>query len=58
VSDTDPAVVAMVAAAVDQVWPRPAAPVDDADGAHLVWRFSGRWWHRPVPVRRERPWTG
>jgi hypothetical protein len=19
------------------------------------WRFSGRWWSRPVPVRRSRP---
>ncbi|MEA3056188.1 MAG: hypothetical protein QOD30_1620, partial [Actinomycetota bacterium] len=21
------------------------------------WRFSGRWWSRPVPVRRFRPWS-
>ncbi len=55
-ADLDPVVVAMVAAAVDQVWPRPTA--DSADQSHLTWRFSGRWWHRPVPMRRERPWAG
>jgi len=22
-----------------------------------AWRFSGRWWSRPVPVRRVRPWA-
>lgn len=21
-----------------------------------AWRFSGRWWRRPVAARRERPW--
>ncbi|MGH9090925.1 MAG: hypothetical protein ACRDZR_06035 [Acidimicrobiales bacterium] len=57
-TEPDPQVVAVVAAAVDQVWPRPIAPADDADPAHRAWRFSGRWWHRPVPARRERPWTG
>ena len=20
------------------------------------WRFSGRWWHKPMPLRRDRPW--
>jgi hypothetical protein len=20
------------------------------------WRFAGRWWTKPVPVRRDRPW--
>ena len=20
------------------------------------WRFSGRWWSKPIPVRRNRPW--
>jgi len=53
----DPAVVAAVTAAVDQVWPRPLAQADDADPAHLVWRFSGRWWNKPTPIRRERPWV-
>ncbi len=35
-------------AAVEVAWPRPVvAPVDD-DGPSR-WRFSGRWWSRPLP---------
>ena len=51
----DPAVLAVIAAAVDQAWPRPA-PADQHDPAHLAWRFSGRWWNKPLPLRRDRPW--
>jgi hypothetical protein len=54
----DPAVVALIAAAVDEVWPRAVPPGDDRDPAHRNWRFSGRWWNRPTPIRRERPWAG
>jgi hypothetical protein len=25
-------------------------------GPEYVWRFSGRWWSLPVPMRRDRPW--
>ena len=54
-----PEVVAAIAAAVDAVWPRPAAPpgASGPRGAEFVWRFSGRWWHKPVPLRRDRPWA-
>jgi len=51
----DPAVLAAIAAAVDLAWPRPA-PSDQHNPSHLAWRFSGRWWHKPLPLRRERPW--
>jgi hypothetical protein len=46
--------VAAIVAAVEVAWPRPAAPapVDRAPR----WRFSGRWWSKPVPLRRSRPW--
>jgi hypothetical protein len=46
--------VAAIVAAVEVVWPRPpaAVPVDRAPR----WRFSGRWWSKPVPLRRSRPW--
>jgi len=46
--------VAAIVAAVEVVWPRPPAPapVDRAPR----WRFSGRWWSKPVPLRRSRPW--
>jgi hypothetical protein len=52
----DPAVLAAIAAAVEEAWPKPQPPTYEPtrDGD---WRFSGRWWVRPVPFRRERPWT-
>ncbi len=53
-SEPDPAVVAMVATAVWEVWPRPAEAVAAAP-KDSAWRFSGRWWARPVPMRRARP---
>jgi len=53
----DPAVMAVLAAAIDQVWPRPvvAAPTEPSTGA--AWRFSGRWWTKPTAARRDRPWA-
>ncbi|MHB8220332.1 MAG: hypothetical protein ACYDHU_08425 [Acidimicrobiales bacterium] len=56
----DSLVVAMIAAAADQLWSGPPvpAPPGDADPTHRAWRFSGRWWSRPAPVRRVRPWSG
>jgi hypothetical protein len=53
----DPAVLAAITAAVQLAWPRPAPP-DEQNPVHEAWRFSGRWWHKPVPVRRDRPWAG
>ncbi len=51
----EPAVLAAIAAAVEMAWPRPA-PADQHDPVHMAWRFSGRWWHKPLPLRRDRPW--
>jgi hypothetical protein len=52
---TDEEAVAIVAA-VEALWPRPVV------SAHLenplrtaTWRFSGRWWAKPLPARRDRP---
>jgi hypothetical protein len=46
--------VAAIVAAVEVVWPRPTARVGSAEPPR--WRFSGRWWSKPVPARRDRPW--
>jgi hypothetical protein len=54
--EPDPEVLAAISTAVQLVWPRPAAP-DERDPVHNAWRFSGRWWHKPVPLRRDRPWA-
>ncbi|HUC05454.1 MAG TPA: hypothetical protein VL961_08635 [Acidimicrobiales bacterium] len=51
-----PEVLAALAAAVELAWPVPTAP-DAQDPVHHIWRFSGRWWNKPAPVRRERPWA-
>lgn len=52
---TDEEAVAIVAA-MEVLWPRPvAAPLPEVSGDR-AWKFSGRWWARPVAVRRDRPW--
>lgn len=48
--------VAAILAAVEALWPRPVAPEPGPTGPH-PWRFSGRWWARPVAARRNRPWV-
>jgi hypothetical protein len=50
---TEEEAVAIVAA-IDAAWPRPvvAAQVETTPR----WRFSGRWWTKPIPTRRDRPW--
>jgi hypothetical protein len=52
----DPAVLAAITAAVQLAWPRPA-PADEHNPVHERWRFSGRWWNKPVPLSRNRPWA-
>jgi hypothetical protein len=51
-----PEVMAALAAAAQLVWPAPMAP-DEQDPVHQTWRFSGRWWNKPTPLRRDRPWA-
>jgi hypothetical protein len=50
-----PEVVAAIAAS-QLLLLRPGAP-DASEATHLAWRFSERWWARPMPMRRERPWV-
>jgi hypothetical protein len=45
--------VAAIAAAIEVTWPRPVAAPAAAPPPR--WRFSGRWWTKPVPLRRVRP---
>ena len=51
---TDAEVVAIMAG-VEALWPKPAIVVDATPARTTTWRFSGRWWSRPVPARRDRP---
>ncbi|HMK13226.1 MAG TPA: hypothetical protein VK461_16680 [Acidimicrobiales bacterium] len=48
--------MAAIVAAITMAWPRPAPLPEDATEHTPAWRFSGRWWARPVAVRRARPW--
>lgn len=50
-----PEELAAIVAAVELTWPRPVVVAAPADGAP-PWRFSGRWWVKPIPSRRDRPW--
>lgn len=45
---------AAIVAVVEGAWPRAAAPL--AGDTTPRWRWSGRWWSRPIPQRRNRPW--
>ena len=50
---TDEEAVA-ITAALEAAWPRAAA--EEPEPTPARWRWSGRWWSKPVPLRRTRPW--
>ena len=51
----DPETLAAIVAAIEVTWPRPTA-AGWSDGRPAPrWRFSGRWWSKPIPARRDRP---
>ncbi len=52
--DPTPEELAAIVAAVEVAWPRAAAGAP-ASAPISRWRFSGRWWSKPVPSRRDRP---
>jgi hypothetical protein len=49
--------MAAIVAAYQAVSMRPVVVVadDPASSRPPAWRFSGRWWRRPVVTRRDRP---
>lgn len=52
-SPTDEEAAAIVAA-IEMSTPR--AVVEQAGVTTPRWRWSGRWWAKPVPLNRTRPW--
>lgn len=44
-----------IVAALEVTWPRGVAGDAGARAATPRWRFSGRWWTKPIPARRDRP---
>jgi hypothetical protein len=53
--EADDEEVAAIVSAIELAWPEAAEPAPDTDEPSR-WRFSGRWWTKPVPLRRDRPW--
>lgn len=47
---------AAIAAAIEVLWPRQAGETEREPRRGSAWRFSGRWWSQPIPLRRARPW--
>jgi hypothetical protein len=48
--------VAAIVAAIELTWPDAVTEAEPDDDEPLRWRFSGRWWTKPVALRRGRPW--
>ena len=46
--------VAAILAAIQVATPGAAAPAHGTEPPR--WRWSGRWWSKPIPARRIRPW--
>jgi len=47
--------VAAIVAAVQALWPKPVIVESSPVSRVPTWRFSNRWWIKPLPVRRDRP---
>lgn len=52
--EPSPEEVAAIMAAIEVT--RPRASVADAGHEPPRWRWSGRWWTKPIPQRRNRPY--
>ena len=52
--EADDAEAAAIVAAIELTWPQPTVAAAADDGPDR-WRFSGRWWTKPLPLRRDRP---
>ena len=48
-----PEEAAAIVAAVEVAWPKPVVVTPPPTVSR--WRFSGRWWSKPIPARRSRP---
>ena len=48
--------LAAIVAAIEVTWPKPVVITQPSTPMPSRWRFAGRWWSKPIPVRRDRPW--
>ena len=54
-SDPSDDELAAITAAYAMVTKPVVFAADDEEGPSRAWRFSGRWWSRPIASRRIRP---
>jgi hypothetical protein len=47
---------AVIVAAVEVLWPRHVLTDAEVRTREATWRFSGRWWAKPISARRDRPY--
>jgi hypothetical protein len=47
--------MAAILAAIEVAWPKPVVGAGAPTNEPSRWRFAGRWWTKPIPVRRDRP---
>ena len=47
--------MAAILAAIEVAWPKPVISAAVPTNELPRWRFAGRWWTKPIPVRRDRP---
>jgi hypothetical protein len=48
---------AAIVAATEALWPKPVVLASAVEPPRVpAWRFSGRWWSLPLPMRRDRPY--
>lgn len=52
---TDEEAVA-ITAAMHTLWPLAVIVSDEVRARDTAWKFSGRWWSVPLPMRRDRPY--
>jgi hypothetical protein len=50
-----PEEAAAIVASLEVGLPRGVAAGTGPDGVESRWRWSGRWWSKPIPARRGRP---
>ena len=47
---------AAIVAGVEALWPKPVVLAENENPLRApTWRFSARWWAKPLPARRDRP---
>ena len=44
-----------IVAAVEALWPKPMVMAAEEPARSTAWRFSARWWAKPLAQRRDRP---